>query len=765
MVGYENNGYRLWDGTRIIESRDVKFDESKLYYKINNVMSNENPDVDTINGESVDADMREKQELVVASREKEILLDNDKSEKKDGAVVAAQQKMNEVSDESVVVNKQKNVRSVVTENNSDKHDMVGAIKRKYSVDADNIPNSVDADKRRRTNDSLVGAMKQKQSVDSAQDFIADNQNKKTNELSVGADILNNSNDLKVNSQTDMINNKNDTVPETRPRRTKRLPSKFKDYDMYFETNEGDNCGDDSEEYVACSAESYIHDIPQSYAEVKIRPDRPFWEKAMRRELNSLRENHTWDVVDRPSRKEILDARWVYAYKPLEEVLENRYKARLVVRGFAQTKVFDFGETYAPVAKLTTIRTLLAVGNEKKFFFHQLDVKTAFLNGDVKSEIYINPPEGLDSNKGIVFKLRKALYGLKESAKCWHDHFSGFLLDIGFRQSENDSCLYIKKYHNHFVYLIVYVDDIIVASESMKVVADIKARLMSRFKMTDKGILKHFLGFSIDYNPTEGRLIIDQRRYIQNLLIKFNMTTCNGVSSPIESRLILDNDLQLLPSSTPFRELVGCLMYLCYCSRPDIAFAVHYFSQQQDKATHQAFKYLKRILRYLKTTINLVLTYERGGDTVLKGYADADFANGQDRKSISGHCFMIGKNLLSWTVKKQACVALSTAEAELISLTLCLCEGIWLKRLLADFNMYSDLVLFEDNRACIQIIKTPDNNKRIKHSDVKLKYVCQAIKLNKVKIEHISSDKQIADIFTKGLPSGPFMKHVKSLNLK
>lgn len=252
-----------------------------------------------------------------------------------------------------------------------------------------------------------------------------------------------------------------------------------------------------------------------------------------------------------------------------------------MRGFAQKNSFDYNEIYSPVAKMTTIRTLLSIGNQYSFNFVQLDVKTAFLNGDLKDEIYINPPEGIKCKQGNVLRLQKSLYGLKQSSKCWNERINEFLLKSNFVRSHNDYCLYVRKFNNGEVYLLLYVDDIILAGVCMENINICKFELMKEFDIKDKGVLKYFLGLEIDYNKREGILRISQRRYVMKILNRFNFENCKSCKIPIDPKLVLKEDECRNDNKKPIRELIGCLMFLMLGSRPDISFSVNYFSRYQD----------------------------------------------------------------------------------------------------------------------------------------------------------------------------------------
>lgn len=535
------------------------------------------------------------------------------------------------------------------------------------------------------------------------------------------------------------------------KRTIKLPDKYNDYEVY----------------IAFQATGFIDSVPQNYEEVNYRSDKKHWQDAMSRELESINRNDTWMLVEQPKNVKILDTKWVYSYKSLEENVDDKYKARLVVRGFGQEKHKDYEDIYSPVAKMTTIRTLLAIGNQYAFHFIQLDVKTAFLNGTLSENIYIYPPKGVNCEAGRVYKLKRSLYGLKQSSRCWNEKINNFLLSLGFKRSENDFCLYVLDCKQGKVYFLIYVDDIILAGPNLDQINYIKLKLTNEFEMKDKGKLKHFLGLEIDYDREVGMIKIKQSRYVEAILRKFDFENCKTVSTPIDPKLNVNVINNGNITNKPYRELIGCLMFLMLGSRPDICFALNYFSRYQDTATDEMWKYLTRILRYLRATVNMGLEFRRGDRQELICFVDADWGGDtKDRKSVSGYLFKVFGNVVSWTTRKQNCVALSTTEAELIALSASVCEGLWIKKLLSDFNVnIKTIIFYEDNQGCIALVKNPGNNRRVKHIDLKYNFIYENIIKGYVDVRFVSSDMQHADILTKGLLKQLFSLHKANLGLK
>jgi len=283
----------------------------------------------------------------------------------------------------------------------------------------------------------------------------------------------------------------------------------------------------------------------------------------------------------------------------------------VARGFLQKYGVDFSDTYAPVAKLTTVRAILALINEKSSCAHQMDVKTAFLNGYLNEEIYMVLPNGFKNNKDtqMVCKLNKSIYGLKQAGKCWNEIFHTYITKLGFKRSDNDYCLYSQSDTDEVLsYLILYVDDILIISKHLHEVNKIKDNLMKEFEITDGGELNFFLGIHIERN--HDTLKIDQIQYLKGVFKKFNMEDCHPISIPIEHKLNLTCNKNDKICDKPYKQLIGCLMYAMLGTRPDLCHVVSYFSRYQCHPTEQHWIHLKRVLRYIKGSLDHKLCYKK-----------------------------------------------------------------------------------------------------------------------------------------------------------
>ncbi|CAB0007771.1 unnamed protein product [Nesidiocoris tenuis] len=503
-------------------------------------------------------------------------------------------------------------------------------------------------------------------------------------------------------------------------------------------------------HFAYSAADWISDVPKTRKEIHGREDEHLWEAAIQEELESMEKHKTWTRVEKPKNEEIIDSRWVFRIKKNEATGEERYKARLVAKGFQSS---NYADTYSPVGKLSTFRTLISIVNEFNYEMEQMDVKTAFLHGDLKETIFMNLPEEM-AEKNHVCKLNRSIYGLKQSPKNWYEKFDEFMLKENFKRSYHDSCLYSKITPKFKIYCFIYVDDLIIASDSLIQMKNFKSKLYQNFDMVNLGNVKSFLGLEVERDRDKGIIKLHQSAYINQLLRKFQMQDCKEISTPIEKNLRLNkakSDEE--KTEEPYRQLVGCLMYLMIGSRPDISFALNYFSRYQEYATNEHWTHLKRVLRYLKATNRLGLTFSRNNcENLIESYVDADWANDfEDRKSVTGFLVNVFGNIVSWGTRKQSTVSLSSTEAEYKALTTVICESLFINGILKDILCTEQpIVIFEDNVSCIHLAKNGENNKRTKHVEIKYHFIREKIKNNSVILKYIPTNDQRADSLTKAL---------------
>jgi hypothetical protein len=500
----------------------------------------------------------------------------------------------------------------------------------------------------------------------------------------------------------------------------------------------------------------IRDIePQTFAQAV---DHQVWREAMVEEYDSIVRNDVWDVVPRPVGKSVVTSRWLYKTKIAADGSVEKHKARFVARGFSQIEGVDYDETFAPVARYTSIRTIIAIAAEMGWRIHQMDVKTAFLNGFIEEEVYIEQPQGFEvsDRETHVCLLRKALYGLKQAPRAWYSRIDTYLLQMGFEKSDADPNLYFIIRGEDTLILILYVDDLFITGAE-DLIADCKLGLASEFEMSDIGLMHYFLGMEVWQE--EGHIFLGQGKYAADILSRFQMEDCRPMSTPMITnwKKLSASDSQLV-DATVYRQLIGSLMYLVN-TRPDICFAVNTLSQYMVEPRSVHMVGAKHVLRYVAGTVDFGLDYVRGDGVSLVGYTDSDWAGcAADRKSTSGCCFSLGSGLVSWFSRKQKSVALSSAEAEYMAASQASCEAIWLRKMLVGLfgQEMAPTVIHCDNQSCIKLSENPVFHDRSKHIEIRYHFIRDWVQRGAVQLQYISTDDQVADILTKALPRG---KHV------
>ncbi|KAL0549968.1 hypothetical protein IC582_014463 [Cucumis melo] len=346
---------------------------------------------------------------------------------------------------------------------------------------------------------------------------------------------------------------------------------------------------------------------------------------MEEEVDTLKKNHTWDLVPKPKDVKPISCKWVYKVKTRADGTIERYKARLVARGFSQQYGLDYDETLSPVAKLTTVRVLLALAASKDWKLWQMNVKNAFLNGELDQDIYMEQPKGFEDKilHDYVCKLRKDLYGLKQAPRAWYGKIAEFLVESGFAVASADSSLFVKAQDSKVVIILVYVDDLIIIGDHIEEVRQIKQNLLVRFEMKKLGELKHFLGLEMEYS--EKGLFLGQQKYVKDLLQKYGVSDCKPISIPMKvNKRFCMHEGKDLADPTMYHRLVGSLIYLTL-TRPDISYSVGVVSHYMQNSKKPHLEAVRRILRYLRGTTEYVLLYKKGQDCKLEGFCDADYA--------------------------------------------------------------------------------------------------------------------------------------------
>ena len=435
--------------------------------------------------------------------------------------------------------------------------------------------------------------------------------------------------------------------------------------------------------VACSDGEYSSEEPTTVDEALNSPDKEQWKRALDNEYSAHIKNNTWTLTNLPEGRKAIDCRWVFKVKYKADGSVERHKARLVAKGCSQKPGLDYEETFSPVAKYTSIRSLLAIANQLNLEVHQMDVSTAFLNGDLEEEIYMSQPEGYvkEREEGLVCKLNKSIYGLKQSSRCWFNTIDEFLENSGYTKSSSDPCIYIKREGEDIMLIALYVDDLIPASNSKSMLHREKAALQQRFEMKDLGEVHYCLGIQVERDKENKRMKLHQAQYLTNLLEKLGMQDCKPAATPVDqSTKLLPNEGEPVDKEK-YQALIRGLTYAVTATRPDLAQALGTVNQFCSNPGEEHWKAAKRILRYIKGTIDYGITFDGNEETDVKlqCYVDADWgSNPNGRKSQSGYLFTICGGVISWASKKQSVVTLSSTEAEYIAASLASQEAVWLR---------------------------------------------------------------------------------------
>lgn len=482
-----------------------------------------------------------------------------------------------------------------------------------------------------------------------------------------------------------------------------------------------------------------------------------WKEAMQKEIHALEENGTWTMEYLPPGKRALGSQWVYKIKFHSDGTIERLKARLVVLGNHQKEGIDYTETFAPVAKMVTVRAFLAIAASKNWELHQMDVHNAFLHGDLKEEVYMKLPPGFEaSNPNMVCRLRKSLYGLKQAPRCWFAKLVAALQGYGFLQSYSDYSLFTYTQGDIQMNVLVYVDDLIISGNNSAALQACKAYLSDCFRMKDLGELKYFLGIEVARSPSG--LFLCQRKYTLDIISEAGLLGAKPATFPMEQnhKLSLSTG-ELLAQPERYRRLVGRLIYLAV-TRPDLAYSVHILSQFMQAPRIEHWEAALRVVRYLKGTPGQGILLRADSELTLKGWCDSDWAACPiTRRSLTGWLVFLGHSPISWKTKKQHTVSRSSAEAEYRSLAAITCELKWLKGLLLSLGVHHPkaIPIFCDSQSALHIAQNPVFHERTKHIEVDCHFVRDAITDGLIAPSYVPTTVQLADIFTKALGKQQF----------
>ena len=513
----------------------------------------------------------------------------------------------------------------------------------------------------------------------------------------------------------------------------------------------------------------FHELcPKNWREARSCPQSEKWLQSEEIEIKKLWDKGTWEIVDTPAGVQPLRCTTSYKVKTDKNGDLLQRKARVCADGSFQFP-WEYNSIYSPTVRFTAVRTLLALAAQENYHCFHFDIEAAFVSSDIDRPLHMNPPPGYSLPKGKCLLLNRSLYGLRQSSAIFYDNLSQWLLNYGFeKQGAEDTLFKLCKPGGKVLYVGTYVDDGICCTNDPALYRQFLSDLSQRFALSDQGELSFFLGVAIDHDRANGTISLSQEKYVDILLDRFSMTTCDPAPTPLSAGAkLLMADQPAVPDPEQVRlyqQLVGGLMYASTLTRPDIAFAVSQCARFMANPGPQHVQAAKQVLRYLKGTKHKRLTFRRQtgklANTMIS-YADADHAAClETRRSVTGYIIMLNGAAVSWQSKRQQVTALSTAEAEYYAASICACEIIYLRRILEDmgFAQAGPTTMWEDNAACIHMSETSVQYNKARHIDTRVYRLREIVKDGDTKLYKIKSADQTADSLTKSTPRPVFEKH-------
>jgi hypothetical protein len=520
---------------------------------------------------------------------------------------------------------------------------------------------------------------------------------------------------------------------------------------------------------ALLAKDGLPDEPELHV-AQQQPDWSLWEIAIEEEMQSLIQMKAFEVIDKPDAvAKALKCKWVLKRKRTKEGHIERYKARLVAKGFTQQKGVNYDEVFASVVKYSTVRAMLAMAAVEDLEIEQIDVKTAFLNGPLQENIYMEIPELYDFGKNKVLHLKRALYGLKQAARAWHQELNRVLKRYGFEVSYADSSLFAFERNGRRSFLLIYVDDglVIGCKADTNHIIDI---LAVEFDIRKLGAASYFLSMVIQRDRGARTITLHQKKYATEILQRGEMAEAKPKSIPLAVNLKLSSkgDDQMEDSSD-YAAIVGKLMYLATCTRPDLAYSVGLLARFMAKPREEHWQCVKWLLQYLKKTLSLGLKY--GGQQQLEfvGYTDSDFAADPDKRRSTGGCvFLFAGGAIEWNSKLLPTVATSTMEAEYMAGAIAAKTALWTRKLMATIRGGDEKIqgtkLHCDNQAALALMKNPVHHQRAKHIDVCHHFIQERVARGELVVDYVPTKEMYADMMTKALPKPQLEYHRTKLGL-
>ncbi|CAI7778735.1 unnamed protein product [Closterium sp. NIES-53] len=509
--------------------------------------------------------------------------------------------------------------------------------------------------------------------------------------------------------------------------------------------------------------------PATLKEALESSDAEEWKKAMESELKSIEENGTWELVELPEGRKAITSKWLFKIKSDADGKIERYKSRLVAKGYQQKEKVDYKELFAPVVKPTTLRTLLAGAAIKGWVVKQMDVTTTFLNGVLEEEIFMAQQEGFDDGSGRVLRLRKALYGLKQAPRQWYLKLRGVLEEIGFTPSTADHSLFMLGEGEQRSFMVVYVDDILIFSPSSDLVKEVMLKLQDKFKCKALGDVSFYLGLHIERDVEKRCMRVHQRKYLEALAANFGQSE-GHVATPFPSGFKCVKGPKEVSVGEEerrrFHSLVGSLMYAAANTRPDVEFATEQLARVVQGPNEEQVAAGMRVAKYLGQTATVGLQFsaaaqrrQKGADGVeperlfLTAFSDASYASEpEDMTSVGGFICCVGGGPTAWESKKQVDQALSSVESEYMALFRAVREIVWQRRLLAELGeeQQGPTPLYCDSQRAIDLAKNPVLHGLTKHMRVKWHWTRSMVAAGEVELHYVKTTGQPADMMTKRL---------------
>ncbi|KAJ9557500.1 hypothetical protein OSB04_012114 [Centaurea solstitialis] len=520
--------------------------------------------------------------------------------------------------------------------------------------------------------------------------------------------------------------------------------------------------------------------PTSYGEAVSGSESEQWQEAMKAEMQSMYDNQVWELTDLPQHCKAVGRKWVFKKKTDMDGNVHTFKARLVAKGFTQTHGIDYDETFSPVAMLKSIRILMAISAYFNYEIWQMDVKTAFLNGKLTEDVYMEQPEGFEDpkNPNKVCKLLKSIYGLKQASRSWNLHFDERIKEFGFAKSEFEPCVYTKFSGSIVTFLVLYVDDILLIGNDVPTLQSVKEWLSKCFQMKDLGEAAYILGIKIYRNRSKRLIGLSQSTYIDEVLKRFRMDESKKGFIPMQHGIVLSktqcpvsSEDQDKMKSVPYASAIGSIMYAMLCTRPDVAYSVSVTSRYQQNPGEPHWVAVKNILKYLRRTKEMFLVFGGSEDEIsVTGYSDASFQTDRDDfRSQLGYVFTLNGGAISWKSSKQDTIADSTTEAEYIAACDAAKEAVWLRNFLSDLRVVASISrpidIFCDNSGAVAQAKEPREHHKSRHVLRKYHLIREIIGRGDVRICKIPTEDNVADPLTKPLARAKHEAHANSIGMQ